>query len=417
MPIHQPQNTKRSNHIDVVRGFALFGILLVNVWSLNGNQASTIYGYFSASTGFADKLAVVSVALLAEAKAYPLFAFLFGAGFAMQTRSVWRQTHDWELARTVFRRRMKWLLVCGVLHGTLIWFGDVLTAYALCGLWMSGLIGVRLRAVVRRLRKAVIWALVLGLLMPSLVLLFYQPSAKEIAEALAETQRIALIYTQGTWLQIARLRLADYGLGVLGLLFFIPQLMLLFVLGVLAVRRGWLTRPERHQAFWRKVQRVGLWLGIPLNVLWALIVWHACSHPNVSAGPLHMLSSISGPPLASAYLATLMLAQPTTMRRLTPRLAPLGRMGLTNYLMQSLLLTWILQGFGLGWGAWMQPYHLFLLCIGIISVQIFISRWWLSRIKQGPVEMLWRWFSYRRVELESAPRVHSEESSTPTPNA
>ena len=92
----------------------------------------------------AGQLAVFFVAALAEQKFYPIFAFLFGAGFALQTGARRAEGAALDAIRAVYRRRLKWLLACGQLHGTLIWFGDILTAYAVTGFWLLHKAGRRL---------------------------------------------------------------------------------------------------------------------------------------------------------------------------------------------------------------------------------------------------------------------------------
>jgi uncharacterized protein len=135
-----PPRPPRSRQIDAVRGVAVFGILLVNIWSFVWGIGDLRYGVMP-EPSIADRAAVLMVAFLTEQKCYPIFAFLFGAGFALQTRALRKRLPDWRSVRRAYRGRLKWLLGWGLLHGLLIWAGDILTVYGLTGfllLWMAG---------------------------------------------------------------------------------------------------------------------------------------------------------------------------------------------------------------------------------------------------------------------------------------
>ena len=85
-----------------------------------------------------------------------------------------------------------------------------------------------------------------------------------------------------------------------------------------------------------------------------------------------------------------MLAGPCMLRWLGSWLAPVGRMALSNYLLQSLIGTWLLQGPGLGWGATLRPAEMLGLAVAIMAGQVILSRYWLRHFRQGPMEALWR---------------------------
>ena len=134
----------------MLRGIAVFGILLVNIWGFAWGTLSFRYGTLPAQPPVLDQLVIFGVAALAQFKFYPIFAFLFGAGFALQTRSLQRQLGSWEAAQAAYKRRLRWLLVFGLLHGFLIWSGDVLTSYAVAGMLVLPLASARLSRVRNR---------------------------------------------------------------------------------------------------------------------------------------------------------------------------------------------------------------------------------------------------------------------------
>ncbi len=183
-------------------------------------------------------------------------------------------------------------------------------------------------------------------------------------------------------------------MNVFGFIFFVPHAALLFLLGVFAVRLGYLTRPERHRALWRKVLVIGLALGVPFNAWWALEALNYTDQllpASMGYTLAESLLGLVGPALGAAYIAAFMLAR----KPIAAWLIPVGKMALTNYLMQSLALVLLLQGVGLGLGAVLARWQLLALCFAIMPAQLLFSRWWLARHEQGPVEAAWRRFSAR----------------------
>lgn len=388
--------TPRSARIDALRGIAVFGILLVNVWSFIWGFESLRYGVLPATASIFDVLAIAFTAFFAEQKFYPIFAFLFGAGFVMVTRSIKQKLERWSDAERLYRRRLKWLLACGVVHGTLIWFGDILTVYAIAGFFvLAGLTGVRLRKVRSNLR---VWVIVFFALLLANFLLGMQmmsPAAmqEQAINTVAAVEAGRLVYTEGNLLSIGIQRIGDYLTVTTQSLFILPHIAVLFLLGAMSVRLGWLTQPARHKKFWRRVQWIGFAIGIPFNLAWAAIVVAEAImpfHTTIYSFLMYACLPVGGSCLAAAYVATILLAKETAGRWLENWMAPVGKMALTHYLTQSLLCSILIQGFGFGLGATWTPAGWLAIAFAIMLLQLFWSRWWLARHAQGPVEMLWR---------------------------
>ena len=385
----------RVPRIDALRGLAVFGIMLVNIWGF-------VYGYglvsFPAPGGalsLADQATIFFCAAFAEQKFYPIFSFLFGAGFALQTGGARSQGPALRAMQYTYRRRLAWLLAIGLAHATLMWFGDILVAYALTGFWLATKIGVRPAALVRSLKILVM--VNLGWIAIAFIVLYSmgQIAKAEVAQDVQDAVRVHAIYTAGSWSEIARQRLTDYLGNVGGYLFVLPRIALLFMLGVFAVRLGWLRHPERHRTLWRRVLVAGLVLGVPINLWWGLASVGSALNP--AGGSLHnglaaSVIDIGGPLLAAAYVAMFMLSGPHVARLLEP----VGRMALTNYLMQSLLLMLLLQGFAFGLGAHLTRAGLLGLAAAVRRFQLAFSHWWLARRAQGPMEALWRRYTHER---------------------
>ncbi|MDQ1811920.1 DUF418 domain-containing protein [Massilia sp. CCM 9210] len=386
----------RSMRIDTLRGIAVFGILLVNVWGFTFGSGLSRYGVIGEHAALADKLAVFLIAAFAEQKFYPIFAFLFGAGFALQTGGRRAPGAQLDNIKMTYLRRATWLLGCGLLHGTLLWFGDILTVYAVCSFWLVTQAGRRLADIVRALRWVVALNVAAMLFTASFTYELMAMTPDVIAWAMGESARAHAVYTQGTLMAIAQERLVDFRNNLASSLFFLPKVLLLFLMGVISVRLGWLTHPQRHRALWRKVLLAALWVGVPVNLVWGWAALRDAINPMAGA-PLaalvSMLVEVAGPLLAAGYVAALMCASERVVAALAQCFGAVGRMALTNYLMQSVLCGFLLQGAGLGLGAVLSHGALVGVCAPIMIGQVLLSRWWMRRHAQGPVEALWRRFT------------------------
>ena len=385
----------RAVQIDAARGVAVFGILLVNVWSFVWGFGALRYGVMP-DPSWADRAAVFLVAFLAEQKFYPIFAFLFGAGFALQTAALRKRLPDWRSVRDSYRGRLTWLLGVGLLHGMLIWAGDILTVYGLTGFLILNMAGARLS----RVRFGAWSWLAAWLLLVAVNVMVAWPGADDGAleqDAISyvdDALAAHAVYLSAASDEVMAQRVSDYASITLGSVFLAPHLLALFLLGMLSVRLGWLTRPHRHLDLWRRVRTVGLCIGLPFNLVWAAMALAQAInpvHPQPWNDLVFALLPVGGSVLAAAYLASVMLARGGARRLLFDWLAPVGRMSLTNYLGQSLLGLLLLQGAGLGLGALAErrPALLLALAAAIMVLQVLLSRWWLARHAQGPIEAIY----------------------------
>ena len=207
-------------------------------------------------------------------------------------------------------------------------------------------------------------------------------------------ERLA-VYTQGGYLEQIGPRMADYQsiLGTMAILG-VPQIMGLFLLGAIAGRLGWLARPGSHARLWR----AALWLGVAALPFAAAGAWlnfvTMRDSPGDPSAIGYALQNV-GAFVACLYVATLVrLQQRPSMRRLIAWLAPAGRMPLTNYIMQSVVMGLLLSGWGLGLGASLGRAELALLALLIAAAQLAASRAWIGRFGRGPLEALWRRATY-----------------------
>ncbi|NHZ84001.1 DUF418 domain-containing protein [Massilia sp. CCM 8695] len=386
----------RSARIDTLRGIAVFGILLVNVWGFTYGSGLSRYGLLGEHAALADKLVVFLVAAFAEQKFYPIFAFLFGASFALQTGGRRAPGAQLDRIKMTYRRRLIWLLGCGLLHGTLLWFGDILTVYAVCGFWLVPQAGRRLADIAVSLRWVVALNVAVTLFMAHITYELMTLTPDAIAWGMGDGARAHAVYSQGTLMAIAHERLADFWSNLANAVFFLPKVALLFLMGVFSVRLGWLTHPQRHRALWRKVLLAALWVGVPVNLWWGWAALRDALDPMAGApvaALVSMLVEVAGPLLAAGYVAALMCASGPVAAALAQWFEAVGRMALTNYLVQSLLCNLLLQGAGLGLGATLSHGALVGVCVLIMIVQVLLSRRWMRFHRHGPVEALWRRFT------------------------
>jgi len=381
--------------VDALRAVALAGILLVNIQSFAWGAGDPL-GFFAGPPGPADAAVHLLTGTFVATKFLSIFAFLFGLGFALQWRSLRRRMAP-DDARAAYRRRLGFLLALGLAHGVLLYFGDILAAYALVGLLLLRHAQDRPAALAAAARAW--WA---GF---ALLTVASTAAIEALRHAFAPAQDPALVpawalealavYTQGGFVEQVGQRVADYWsvLGTIALIG-VPQIMGLFLLGAIAGRLGWLARPQRHQRLWRAAAWIGA-AALPFAVAGAWVNFVAMrDSPGNPTGIGYALQN-AGALLACAYVAGFVrLQQWPSGRRLTAWLAPAGRMPLTNYVAQSVAMGLLLSGWGLGLGAALGRAELALLALLIVAVQIVASRAWIGRFGEGPLEALWRRATY-----------------------
>jgi uncharacterized protein len=389
--------SERLDHLDVLRGFALFGILLVNFEYFGRPITALVLGPDAALTG-ADFWVDGLIAVFAEGKFYALFSLLFGAGFAL---TVHRAEALQRPFRGLYLRRLAVLLGFGFAHAVLVWPGDILFVYALVALLMLLLFS---RTPTSRLPK---WAIVFLLLPPAVNWLFagllglaaFDPDAARQIAAGFEQQDATLrasiteaagVYASGSYVEVVRQRLADFGMLLGWAPFWIPPVLGFFLLGRWLVASGRLLDPAAHAGFFRAAGRLGVGLGLPLS---ALGYWLLLDQPLHTPSSLLATAStlLAG---GAALLAFGYLGLVTRHARALRWLAPAGRMALSNYLLQSLFWTTLFYGYGLGlWGQLPRAAQLPLALL-FFAGQLLLSQWWLARFRFGPAEWLWRSLTY-----------------------
>ncbi|HEX8737168.1 MAG TPA: DUF418 domain-containing protein [Pyrinomonadaceae bacterium] len=403
---------ERIDIVDVLRGLAVAGILIGNMQWFSG------YGMMpealAAQGALADRITHFLVHFFVEGKFYSIFSFLFGFGFALQ---IGRAQERGDRKASLFKRRLFWLLVIGLMHAFLLWAGDILTVYALMGFVL-----VLFR---RKTDDALLkWALALMIVPILTYILFYILFAVFVTpEALAQfhagqtefwNQMVRMV-REGSYLQIITGYNRQYIVGrYIGLIFDmrLPKILAMFLLGFYAYRRGFFQNLSAHQSFIRRVLVYGLVLGLVGNIAFTALAGKEAVFPPTAAGIAGVITYAFGvPALALGYIALVAtLWQKAAWRAPLAFLAPVGRMALTNYLMQTVICIFIFYGFGFGQYGNVGAGAATLIALGIFLFQILFSSLWLKYFQYGPMEWIWRQLTYRqRLDLRLKRELSAED--------
>jgi uncharacterized protein len=387
---------ERSALLDSLRGWALLGILLANMMSFTGfsfvpdpERAKMVLAGFDDAVEFIFEWLVIG-------KFYALFSLLFGIGFAIQ---IGRLEQRGEGTKR-YLRRLFVLFLFGLAHLLLLWLGDILALYALMG------------AVLLLFRRAsdralLVWAVAMWaipiLWAAAIHFAGFHPD-RPIYDVAFRTIAATGLNLSGGPLPVfqsadilshlkahpgeALIRLADL---VYQMRF--TKVLGMFLIGLWVGRQAIYADAAQYRPLLRRVAMVGLGVGLPLSAVKAVLMMWPGDKPGIEfAGEL--VYCLATPTLALGYAAAFTLLWLGARRRAAEIAAPAGRMALTNYLMQTMLQSAIFYGWGLGligkFGLIIIPP----MAAGIFALQIFYSRWWLSRYRFGPAEWLWRSATY-----------------------
>ena len=403
-PAHPVQPGERVAALDILRGFASFGILLVNMmffaWPVYSEVMEAVRW-----TNPLDRAAAWFVGFFAEGKFFTLFSFLFGLGLALQLQ---RAERNGERVVPRFARRLGILLLFGLAHVVLFWWGDILTYYALLGFplllcrnlrprqllgWALGLLAVPL------LLNAALFGLVeLAGNTPEGAAQLEAGVAQGAGQFEAEYQEALEVYRTGSFGEMIVQRLGDYGFATLGVtlsgMLFIVFAM--FLLGLYAGKRELFRDIPTHIGFFRRVFLGCGVVGLAGTVLYS--IWGGTANtlgPSLT-GLVGLIGYLIGSPALSLCYASgivLLTQRPRALTLLHP-LAAVGRTALSNYFLQTLICTTLFYGYGFGLYGRVGPALCFVLTLVIFALQVLLSNVWVQRFRFGPVEWLWRSLTY-----------------------
>jgi uncharacterized protein len=388
----------RLNHIDSLRGFALLGILLVNMIAFQYGITGIEFTLPELST--IDNVLFNLIEWLFQGSFYPVFSMLFGFGAVIM----------WERAdakgrpfKRVFIRRILLLLVIGFIHLHFIWDGDILLTYAMAGLVFTFFIK-------RKAITVLIWALVLAFLINAPGLLPAGDEGEDFnLSAYSEYEKSVL--SEGTYTEITAHRFisnpydkvdlgfevgslehhffADF-LSILDTILVTTQAFMLFLIGAFLAKKKWLHNLTENRQLLKRITVIFVLVGLTMKgsmILTDNLMLDYFGY--ILGGPIAAIGYITGLSLLFAKLESNYIIQGFNA---------IGRMALTNYLTHSIIMTTIFYGYGLGLFGKLGILTGTLMAIALIIIQMFFSKWWLSRFRFGPMEWLWRSGTYLKFQ-------------------
>lgn len=386
---HVTSARERLQVIDSLRGFALLGIILANI----PLSHEPVRGAWLPPGSNADAVLRAVLNILVSTKFITLFSILFGAGFYLQ----FKKAADFGVAfKSYFFRRMLLLLLIGSLHAYLLWQGDIIRYYALCG--MALLLLYRLPQ-----RSILTWSVLF--IVPLTALVFIASKALELQYSY-DPGIIGQMFATGSYT-----RYLYFNFTIDSLHNFAQDAPLTFVscfgkilLGYWLARSGFFDHPERFYALTRK----WIWLGATLGIGSSIGYWAITTgRLELDLPLLWLVFLIAGGLVLHSllYLGLFVRLFYGRSQRVLQVFAPAGKMALTNYLLQTVfcMILFYRWTHGPSLFARIGAAETFLIALGIYLLQLAYSHWHMRRFQQGPVEYLWRKFAYLKAKQTGKP--------------
>jgi len=394
-------DASRIASLDVLRGFAVLGILVMNIQSFSMIGAAYMNPLAYGDMTGANRLVWFLSHLLTDMKFMAIFSMLFGAGVVLMSE---RRAAAGKPAAGIHYRRMLGLMLFGALHGYLLWHGDILFTYAVCGLWVflfrntspKRLIVIGLITVGVSAGVSMFWQVTMPWWPPEAVenleTDWWAPAPDAVAHELeayrgswSDQQEVRVGETafMQTFVLVTNTLWRAGGLMLIG--------MALYKLGVFSA--------ERSHAFYGRLLAVGAAVGLPVV---AFGVWFKESSgwdvrsAFFGGDQFNYWASVV---VALGWVAAVMLVvKGGLMPRLTDRLAAVGRMALSCYLLETIICSTIFYGHGLGLYGSVERTGQAAIVAAVWLALLAFCPWWMRRFRFGPFEWLWRSLTYWRFQ-------------------
>ncbi|AGK52686.1 DUF418 domain-containing protein [Bacillus sp. 1NLA3E] len=369
--------------IDIIRGISIFGIFLVNMMSFHSPLL-----YVDPHTRWhqgLEKYTYRFIDVFAEGSFYPLFALLFGYSFVLFREKVVGQGMNFTVLAL---RRLFFLLVVGIIHAFFIWHGDILIQYSILGFIFIFFVTLPERSLLSSglylygvpVLFLQIWLFVSTWFMNKDMTNQFDPRA---------VQHSLHIYQQGTISEITKMRITDWMVtnNTGNIPFLLVSIFPLFLIGA-----GFAKQKLLERSFKRISQM--MYLMLSLGLMFKFVPYLFEGNPWAQ----YTQESIGGLCLAIFYGAAIIkITQHEKMTKWLSPIAAVGRMSISNYLFQSIISTCIFYSYGFGFYGKISLFSGTILVIIIFIGQIITSNLWLKRFSVGPVEWIWRCFTYMKV--------------------
>lgn len=382
---------KRLEHIDVARGFALFGIFAVNIFTF------ALADPLQPWSNFTDRLISQGVGTFFSGKFITIFTILFGIGFGIQRLK--QANSDQDFTQT-FRRRQFGLLTIGLLHAIFLSSQDILFFYAILGFALWPLRNLTARSLIFLSIALYVTsyvpdqfariAIVLGDRAPTSQTLVEIPANHSYTSA-NEAEEVSYLDTD--FFKVTQHRFQEFLSGPTFTIERYWRKLPFFLFGYYLVIFGNLAGRIVDRRFLLRIAMLSGAIGLTGRSL--LYFCYLQSAPDWALLLRLPLAAIANPSLALCYVSALLYVFNSSTGRLV--LYPLtyaGRMALTNYILQSVLATVLFYGYGFGLFGKIEATELFLIAVGSFVLQVLLSYLWLSWFRYGPLEWIWRSFTY-----------------------
>ena len=370
---------KRDVAPDVLRGFALLGILVVNIQFMGLNSDQGARGEWT--LGFTNGSATFLIAALFAGKFYLLFSFLFGYSSNYVIRNDRSNRARWI-------KRCLVLIAFGALHFTFLWHGDIIFLYGLFGLLLTFFF-------FRADRTLKIWTRIVFSISTFLIVLVSALAfiaEYVLEEDLGSSAEMGLdeILRSGTFLESIPARLEVWVLSISTGIFLQGGLAFAaFLLGVRLARSNFLSSPIDKAANSRLMKK-GLFLGLPIQIIAAVILLRneQVANPSESIYLISLSASFVAAPLLSMFYVGLIRKLVEERPHLVLWMKPAGKMSLTIYISQSVITSLIFSPWGFGLFQDLQTWQVFVLAFAIWLLLSYLAAQWLKKFNQGPLESL-----------------------------
>jgi uncharacterized protein len=399
---------EREVFMDILRGFAIFGILIANLtagglgWGPNVDVESPFL------LPELDKQLDFLYTVFIEGKFYSIFSLLFGWGIALQIK---RGENSGTHSTGIVKRRLMFMLLLGTVH-MLIWPGDIVLFYAILGFCLLPL---------RRFSNKTLLITAIILILSPIILYAAKIIWPWVNEP-ADIARAAGQYTDqyffgsvedidpdawvqsNSWRDVFLYNISGffYRFGYLFFVSRIPKVLGMFLLGYVLGRSDFFKNFYQNKKVIYWIIGLGLFIGLPANYFLAYYTSNfASDYYGLKLNGLFqtIAYALGVVPLGMAYTGMLMVFfQTQTGKKILSIFAPVGRMAFTNYIMHSLVCQFVFLGPGLGYGGLLGTFYLTVFGILFYFLQILTSTLWLKYMNYGPAEWVWRSLTYWKVQ-------------------
>lgn len=374
----------RIEQLDIIRGFALFGVLLVNLTMIDETLFSRQSSPF-AYENLLERLFAILLDIFATGKFYSLFAILFGIGSVIFMQKF---ETDQEGVR-FYKKRLFILFVIGIFHLVFVWYGDILHVYAIAGFIMMS--KRHLTA-----KHLFIWSIV-SFAISTVLFSTMMGDGQVTPEINTIVENSLVVYRQSNYLEFLKYRMTwELPVILINLIIVLPKIFALFFLGAAIGKINVFQKSTVMKGYLNKTFKFSLIASVVFSSSYMIFSSGVLGNNMLGISVVFSeLLTISG---ALFYGSVIMLLTSKNgfLKKMRP-LASVGKMALTNYLAQTIFFTTLLYGYGVGLFQKLPIWSYLPLALVFFVCQMVISSIWLRRYKQGPVEFIWRKFTYRQI--------------------